>query len=125
MSERMRRVDEVLRQIVSERVGELSDPRLGFVTVTGVRCTSDFEHAVVYVQVLGSAERRERGMAALERARGALQERVGREFSGRRVPRLSFAYDDSLDRSLRIGELLAEHAAATGADADAGTPPDG
>jgi ribosome-binding factor A len=105
----MRRVNEQLRQVLSEAVSELADPRLGFVTVTGVDCTTDLEHATVFVQVLGSQTKRERGMDALAHARGALQERVGRQVRMRRVPRLTFVYDESLDRGLRIGELLAEH----------------
>jgi ribosome-binding factor A len=104
---RMRRVNESLRQVLSEAIGELADPRLGFVTVTGVECTPDFDQAVVHVQVLGDEEARRRGLEGLEHARGALQERVAREVRLRRVPRLSFSYDDSLDRGLRIDELLA------------------
>jgi ribosome-binding factor A len=109
MTERMRRVNEQLRQILSEAVGELADPRLGFVTVTGVETTTDLEHATVYVQVLGSQARRDKSLDALAHARGALQERVGRQARMRRVPRLTFAYDESLDRGLRIGEILAEN----------------
>jgi ribosome-binding factor A len=104
----MRRVNEQLRQILSEAVGELADPRLGFVTVTGVETTTDLEHATVYVQVLGSQARRDKSLDALAHARGALQERVGRQARMRRVPRLTFAYDESLDRGLRIGEILAK-----------------
>jgi ribosome-binding factor A len=104
---RMRRVNESLRQVLSEAIGELADPRLGFVTVTGVECTPDFDQAVVYVQVLGDEEARRRSLQGLEHARGALQERIAHELRVRRVPRLSFAYDDSLDRGLRIDALLA------------------
>ena len=118
MSERMRRVDEMLRHILSEAIADLSDPRVGFVTITGVHTTADFEYATVYVQVLGGERKRERTLAALEHARGALQERVGREARLRRVPHLRFAYDESLDRGLRIGQILAEH------ERDHPTPPD-
>jgi ribosome-binding factor A len=106
----MRRVNEALREVLSEAIADLADPRLGFVTVTGVECTTDLEHARVYVQVLGSQAKRDRSLEALQHARGALQERVGRTVRMRRVPRLEFHYDPSLDRGLRIGELLAEHA---------------
>ena len=112
MADRMRRVDESLRQVLSEAVGDLADPRLGFVTVTGVKCSSDLEHATVFVQILGSEARRAKGMEALESARGTLQERIGREVRMRRVPRLTFVYDESLDRGLRINALLAEHESA-------------
>ncbi len=103
---RMRRVNESLRQVISEAVGDLADPRLGFLTVTGVECTPDFDQAVVYVQVLGDETARRRGLEGLEHARGALQERIAREVRVRRIPRLSFAYDESLDRGMRIDALL-------------------
>jgi ribosome-binding factor A len=107
-TDRMRRVNESLREVLSEAVADLSDPRLGFVTVTGVRCTPDLDHATVYVQILGGEARRRKGLEALEHARGALQERVAREVRLRRVPRLVFSYDESLDRGLRINALLDE-----------------
>jgi ribosome-binding factor A len=54
MSDRMRRVNEAIREVVSEALGEVKDPRVGFVTVTGVRATQDLARATVYVSVLGS-----------------------------------------------------------------------
>ena len=53
MPERMRRVNEAVRQVLSEAVGELKDPRLGFVTVTGVQTSPDLRYARVFVSVLG------------------------------------------------------------------------
>ena len=57
VSARMRRVNEALRAVLSEAIPELKDPRVGFVTVTGVETTSDLKHATVYVSVLGSERR--------------------------------------------------------------------
>ena len=54
MSERVRRVNELMRQILGEALGEMTDPGLGFVTITSVDCSRDFEHAIVYVSVLGN-----------------------------------------------------------------------
>ena len=65
------------------------------------------------MQVLGSQARRDKSLDALAHARGALQEKVGRQVRLRRVPRLTFAYDESLDRGLRIGEILARTRRAT------------
>ena len=62
MSERMRRVNEALREVLSEGIGELKDPRIGFVTVTGVETSPDLRQATVFVSVLGS-ERKRRGDA--------------------------------------------------------------
>jgi len=76
MSERVRRVNELMRQILGEALGEMTDPGLGFVTVTSVDVSRDFEHAIVYVSVLGNDVKRKRSMQALERATGHLQARV-------------------------------------------------
>ena len=109
MSERVRRVNELMRQILGEALGEMTDPGLGFVTVTSVDVSRDFEHAIVYVSVLGNDVKRKRSMQALERATGHLQARVGREVTLRRTPRLRFAYDETFDKGRRIEQLLAEH----------------
>ena len=66
MSERMRRVNEALREVLSEGIGELKDPRIGFVTVTGVRASPDLRQATVFVSVLGSEKKRDATLAGLE-----------------------------------------------------------
>ena len=106
MSERMRRVDESLRKVLADGVERLGDPAVGFVTVTGVRASSDFSQAVVYVSVLGSEKRRARSMRALERAHGVLQRRIATELRMRRTPQLIFQYDETVDRALRMHELI-------------------
>ncbi len=108
-SNRMRRVNEAIRQVVSEGLRELKDPRIGFVTVTGVKATTDLAQAIVYVSVLGRERDRERTLAALQAAHGVLQARVNRELRFRRTPRLLFRQDDTMERAARLTELLAEH----------------
>ena len=58
--DRLRRVDEAVRKVLSEGIAELKDPRIGFVTVTAVEVTKDLEHATVWVSVLASEKARER-----------------------------------------------------------------
>ena len=62
MTDRMRRVNESLRSVLAEAVGELKDPRIGFVTVTGVETSPDLRHAVVFVSVLGSERKRAKSL---------------------------------------------------------------
>ena len=69
----MRRVNESVRAVVAEGVGELKDPRIGMVTVTGVVVTPDLREATVYVSVLGGEKKRRATMAGLESAHGVLQ----------------------------------------------------
>src|SRR6188508_3657085 len=97
MSERMRRVNESIRQVLSEGVGQLKDPRIGFVTVTGVETSPDLRHARVFVSVLGSEKEQQQSLAGLEAARGVLQGRLARELRLKRTPQLAFEYDPTVE----------------------------
>jgi ribosome-binding factor A len=119
MSERMRRVNEALREVVSESISTLEDPRIGFVTVTQVRASPDLAQATVYVSVLGNERRRERTLAALDAARGVIQQRVGDELRLKRTPKLLFAYDETVERAARISELLDAADPSRGGDGNA------
>jgi ribosome-binding factor A len=102
----MRRVNESVRAVVAEGVGELKDPRIGMVTVTGVVVTPDLGEATVYVSVLGNEKRRRATLTGLESARGVLQARINRELSLRKTPALRFAYDESVERGVRMTKLI-------------------
>jgi ribosome-binding factor A len=104
----MRRVNESVRQVLSEAVGELKDPRIGFVTVTGVETSPDLRHARVYVSVFGSEESRQDSLAGLEAAHGVLQSRLGRELRMKRTPQLAFEYDPTVERGVRMTQLIDE-----------------
>jgi ribosome-binding factor A len=105
--DRMRRVDEAIREVLSDALGsDLKDPRIGFVTVTDVKTSADLRHARVYVTVLGDAEQREQSLAGLQSAHGVLQRRVNAELRMKRTPTLQFHYDDTTDRAMRVEELL-------------------
>jgi len=104
----MRRVNESVRQVLSEAVGELKDPRIGFVTVTGVETSPDLRHARVYVSVFGSEESRQESLAGLEAAHGVLQSRLARELRMRRTPQLAFEYDPTVERGARMTQLIDE-----------------
>lgn len=105
--DRMRRVNEAVREVLSVAIGsDLKDPRVGFVTVTAVSTSSDLRHAHVYVSVLGDDKRRTETLAGLKSSRGFLQSRLGSELRLKRTPQLDFQYDESVDRSIRLSELL-------------------
>jgi ribosome-binding factor A len=106
-SGRMRRVDEAVRAVLSEAIGQdLKDPRIGFVTVTAVKTSPDLRHARVYVSVLGTDEERAATLAGLGSAHGYLQRRVAAELRIKHTPTLAFEYDETVDRGMRISELL-------------------
>jgi ribosome-binding factor A len=104
----MRRVNAAVQEVLAEAVGELRDPRIGFVTVTGVKTSSDLRQAQVFVSVLGSARKREQTLAGLEAAHGVLQGRIARELRMKRTPQLTFEYDDSVERGVRMSQLIDE-----------------
>ena len=105
---RKRRVNEAIRQVLSDAVPTLKDPRIGFVTVTGVEATRDFAQATVYVSVYGPEAEQRKTLEGLEAARGVLQAQVGRELQLRRTPVLSFAYDPAVERGVRLGKMIDE-----------------
>ncbi len=104
----MRRVNEALREVLSESVGDLKDPRIGFVTVTGVETSPDLRHATVYVSVLGSERKRDATLAGLSSSRALLQSRVNRELHLKRTPQLAFEYDPTVERGVRLSKLIDE-----------------
>ncbi|MET0609035.1 MAG: 30S ribosome-binding factor RbfA [Gaiellaceae bacterium] len=108
MSERMRRVNESVREVISEALGELKDPRIGFVTVTGVETSPDLRHARVFVSVLGSEAKRTKTLAGLTAAHGVLQARLARELRMKRTPQLAFEYDPTVERGVRMTQLIDE-----------------
>ncbi len=113
-SDRMRRVDEAVRQVLSDAVTQdLQDPRIGFVTMTSVKTSPDLRHARVYVSVLGNDAERAATLAGLQSAHGALQRRLARELRMKRTPTLEFLYDDTTDRAMHLEEILRREAPET------------
>jgi ribosome-binding factor A len=108
MTGRMRRVNEALREVLSEGIGSLKDPRIGFVTVTGVDTSRDLRQATVYVSVLGSAKKRDATLAGLQSSHGVLQSRVNSELHLKRTPQLTFEYDPTVERGVRLSRLIDE-----------------
>ena len=103
---RMRRIDESMREVVAAAISELADPRLGFVTVTGVDTSSDLRTARVYVSVLGDETERAATLEALRSSHGVIQSRIASETRMKRTPTLTFHYDDTIEKGVRISHLL-------------------
>ena len=108
MSERMRRVNESVRQVLADALPELKDPRIGLVTVTAVETAPDLRHATVFVSVLGSSRKRRASLDGLEAAHGVLQSRLARELRMKRTPQLTFEYDPTVERGVRMTRLIDE-----------------
>jgi ribosome-binding factor A len=102
----MRRINKVLREVIGAAIGELSDPRIGFVTVTSVETSPDLRTAKVMVSVLGSERERQETLAGLGSSHGVIQAAIAAETRMKRTPTLSFHYDPTIERGMRIAELL-------------------
>lgn len=87
---------------------EFKDPRLGFITVTGVDVTNDLSQATVYLSVLGNDDQKSESLGALARGKGFLRSEIGRRIRLYRVPELLFKLDTSVEYGSRIEQLLRE-----------------
>ncbi len=104
---RPEQVAETIRQTIAEALlGELRDPRIGFVTVTDVQVTKDLSVATVRVSVMGEEAGRADGLTGLESAAGFLRSKVSKALSTRIVPELRFELDRGLEHAARIEKIL-------------------
>ena len=100
------RVEQLAKEVLGEAIQELKDPRIGFVTVTGVKLTRDLRSAQVFVSALGSDEEREATIGAIRHARPHLRSILGREVRLRRLPEIEIVEDLTAQNSERIEQLL-------------------
>lgn len=106
-SYRMRRVNEAIKETIGTALfQELKDPRIGFVTLTGVDTSPDLRHAKVFVSVYGKQAEKDATLEGLRAARPYLQRLIGDELPLKRIPVLEFVYDTSVDQGMRIQALL-------------------
>jgi ribosome-binding factor A len=106
-SRRPEQVAGTIRQVVADALmREIRDPRVGFVTVTGVQVTNDLSHARVFVTVPGDEAEKARALEGLQSAAGFLRSRAARALTTRTVPELHFELDKGLQHAARIEELL-------------------
>jgi len=107
MTRRQKRVSELLRREICYLLKtKIKDPRLGFVTVTGVEVSFDLKDAYVYVSALEGAERKEEILEGLNSASGFLRRQIAEALRLKFIPRLKFLWDDSLERGQRIEKIL-------------------
>ena len=106
-SRRTERVaDLVCRETASIIQRDLKDPRIGILTVTGAEVSPDLHLATVFYSVLGDADKRKEASAALSRAKGFIRRELGARLKLKNTPEIRFVYDETLDRGMRIEELL-------------------
>jgi len=107
MENRQRRLGELLKHEISELIlREIKDPRIGFVSITGVDLTADLRQAKVYVSVLGRESEKNSSLAGLRSATGFIKRELGHRLRLKYVPEIRICYDDSLEHGSRIDALI-------------------
>jgi ribosome-binding factor A len=105
---RARIADQIQRELAELIRLELRDPRVGMVTLTGVDLSRDQSHAKIYFTVLGAPSDAEQAQEGLQRAAGFLRSSLAHRLTTRSVPELAFAYDESVERGVRLSRLIDE-----------------
>lgn len=109
MTARTDRIDELLRQEIGAIIArEIADPRVGFVTVTGVETAPDLRHAKVWVSVIGPEAERRASLTALGRAMPFVRHELGKRLRIQRIPEFHLELDDTLERGTRVLQLINE-----------------
>ena len=107
MSKRTERVADLIRRELSDvLMNRMRDPRLGFVSITGVDVSGDLGHATVWLSSLDGVEGRAEVIKVLSRAVPFLRRELAPRLGLREVPTLRFLYDESIERGARIEDLL-------------------
>lgn len=107
MTRRTDRVAEALQELIAELLlREIKDPRIGLVTITGVRVSPDLRHARVLFSRLGEASEREQSLAGLRSAAGFIRSQIARRLNLRVAPEIAFEYDPGLELAERVAKLL-------------------
>jgi ribosome-binding factor A len=106
-SYRTRRVNEAIKEIIGNALTrDIKDPRIGFITITGVEAAQDFAHAKVFYSVYGKQVQKDATLEGLRAARPYLQRLISDELKLKRTPNLNFVYDASVDQGMRIQAML-------------------
>ena len=100
------RVSESLREVIAAEVEALTDPRIGFVTITGVEVSPDLRHATVFYSVLGDEQQKKASQAGLRSAAAHLRRTVGSQVRMKYTPELHFRADPAIESGLRVEEIL-------------------
>lgn len=105
---RTERVGQEIHAAIAEMLakGMLRDPRVGYITLTGVKVSADLKSARVYYSMLGSEEKRKETQAGLDAARGFVRKEVAQRVKLRSAPEIYFTFDGSLDEGAKIEKLL-------------------
>jgi len=106
---RIERVNSLLRRVISEVImKEVKNPHLpSFISITSVEVTNDLQHAKVYVSIIGDSDTKNKAMKVLASSFGFISSMASKKVSLRFFPELFFILDDSLEKQMKIMDLIA------------------
>ncbi len=105
---RLERVGNLIKELVSETLPRLKDPRIGFVSVTDVKVSPDLRYAKVFVSFFGDEQAKSDSLKALNNAKGYIKKEIAPELKLRRIPDLSFEPDDSIEYGVKMSALISQ-----------------
>lgn len=106
-SRRLLKAAEAIREVVSMAIlTELRDPRVKNVTVTGVEVAPDMREAKIFVSIMGNEKEQQLTLRGLSNSAGFLQAKIAKGIDTRYTPRLQFALDDGIKKSIAVAEIL-------------------
>ena len=109
MSNRIERFEQLIKEVVSEIIREdVSDPRIGFVSLTAVDISPDLKNAKIFVSILGDDKQKNDSMSGLTSATSFVRGRLGEMVKSRNVPEISFIEDDSLEKGSKVLDIISK-----------------
>ncbi len=109
MNRKKERLEHTIRTIISDIfLKEISDPRIGFVTVSSCELSSDLMHAKIFVSIYGDEKEKERSMEGLKSATKYIQELLAKRIKVKHVPYIEFFLDESIEKGIKLTKLIEE-----------------
>lgn len=103
---RIERLSVLIKEVVSEIIFKMKDPRIKFVTVTDVTMSKDIRYAKIYISILGDEEERKAAFLAIKNATGFIRTELAHKLEIRRIPEISFVLDDSIERGVKLANYI-------------------
>ncbi|MDQ7825037.1 MAG: 30S ribosome-binding factor RbfA [Candidatus Eremiobacteraeota bacterium] len=103
---RLERVAELIKEVTSDIIRELKDPRVGFASITQVKVSPDLGHAKIYVSILGDEKSKKETIEGLTNAKGFIRRELSKQISLRHIPEIAFVADDSIEEGVRVLNLI-------------------
>ncbi|PKR78665.1 30S ribosome-binding factor RbfA [Halalkalibacillus sediminis] len=104
---RANRIAEQMKKELGDILSrKIKDPRVGFVTVTGVEVTGDLQQAKVFISIFGDEEKKEETLVGLAKSKGFIRSEIGKRIRLRKTPEITFEIDEAIERGNKIERII-------------------